>query len=117
MSDLTFSAEEKSSVYNIDKHEFQWCTGSCMTIHWNAMVKKPKSCLCEEQLFILSKTSSSEEFNSILVNTVEALFQYKTQQNPNAISEITFENPPIFVDRWYLLRRRITQSVMVLHEV
>ena len=49
MGDLTFSAEEKSSVYNIDKHEFQWCTGSCMTIHWNAMVKKPKSCLCEEQ--------------------------------------------------------------------
>ena len=40
-----------------------------------------------------------------------------TQQNPNAISEITFENPPIFVDRWYLLRRRMTQSVMVLHDV
>ena len=49
MSDLTFSAEEKSPFYNIDKHEFQWCTGSYMTIHWNAMVKKPKSCLCEEQ--------------------------------------------------------------------
>ena len=35
-------------------------------------------------LFILLKTSSGEEFNPILVNTVEALFHYKTQPNPNS---------------------------------
>ena len=51
MSDLTFSAEEKRSFYNIDKHEFQWCTGSYMTIHWNAIVKKPKSCLMRGAIY------------------------------------------------------------------
>ena len=71
----------------------------------------------ESNSFILSKTSSSKEFNPILVNTVGHCFSTRLNKIRLAISEIPFENPPLFVDRWYLLARGMTQSVMVLYDV